>query len=242
MNKKAALKNFGMIETVLRPTGDEKLLQALDLVKVAIEESKENQWAILKHLKSSGDDESSKASRLKSLKGQFKIPHEMSSSNPLGLMRFALYTDGACRGNPGPGAWGSIGLDHEGKEIFEASGVEMLTTNNKMELEAVIQGMERFHLLCQERSLASGQFEIHLYADSRYVIDGLEQWIPGWKARGWKKADNKSPENLELWQKLDMLCAGPFRPLCHWVKGHDGHPQNEYCDTLANRALDEAGF
>lgn len=153
---------------------------------------------------------------------------------------YALFTDGACRGNPGPGAWGVLIQDHARQIVLEASGLDTQTTNNRMELLAVIEAAGQ--LL---NHLGQNQWEkavLHLFSDSKYVLDGLKSWVPGWKARGWKKADNKAPENLELWQELDALLGQHKNLQYHWVKGHSGHPQNEYVDQLANQALDEAGF
>ena len=158
--------------------------------------------------------------------------------HPRGL---AVYADGACRGNPGPGAWGCVAQNQMGEVIFEASGFEQLTTNNKMEIQGAISS-----ILLVEQHLQDHPFSacdpLMFFTDSKYVVEGMNQWIDGWKARGWKKADGKPPENLELWQELDVL-KGRFPKLrAHWVKGHNGHPQNEFCDQLANRLLDAEGF
>ena len=83
---------------------------------------------------------------------------------------------------------------------------------------------------------------VYLYSDSKYVVDGMKSWVKGWKARGWKKADKKAPENVELWKELDTVAAGFWQIEYHWVKGHSGHPQNERCDQIANMALDDSGF
>jgi ribonuclease HI len=164
--------------------------------------------------------------------GEFPLPREFKGD-------YVLFSDGACRGNPGPGAWGVMGQDNTGDLIFQASGLDMATTNNRMELEGAIKAIE-----CLVDHDPSNIYKkaISLYSDSRYVVDGIEKWVPGWKSRGWKKADKKVPENVELWQQLDQL-VGNFKNLrFYWVKGHSGHPQNEYCDQLANRSLDEAGL
>lgn len=153
----------------------------------------------------------------------------------------ALYTDGACRGNPGPGAWACVAQDSKGEIIFESCGHEILTTNNKMEIQAVIGAftqLENFLMLHPLDHFSP----VMLYTDSKYVCDGLNQWVVGWKARGWKKADGKTPENLDQWQELDGLKEKFKDVQIRWVKGHNGHPQNEYCDQLANRLLDEEGF
>ena len=151
---------------------------------------------------------------------------------------FALFADGACRGNPGPGSWASMGQDQSGKVLFEVFGVENQTTNNQMEIQAAIEG-----LLELKRIIGSPlDCEIFLFSDSKYVVEGMEKWIPEWKKRGWKKADNKIPENLNRWQKLDEIKGFFPRLQFIWVKGHAGHPQNERCDQLANHALDEIDY
>lgn len=132
-----------------------------------------------------------------------------------------IFTDGACSGNPGAGGWGVI-LRY-GKTEKELSGGETLTTNNRMELTAVIEALKALKKPCQ----------ITLYTDSRYVMDGVTKWLPNWKLNNWKTTNKKSAvKNLELWQELDGLLA------CHkikwmWVKGHNGHPENERVDKLA---------
>jgi ribonuclease HI len=133
-----------------------------------------------------------------------------------------LYTDGACSGNPGPGGWGLI-LRHpaSGKEI-ERSGAEARTTNNRMELTAVIEGL----------GLLTRPSRVELYSDSKYVLDGLKSWIAGWKRRGWKTADKKPVKNEELWRQLDEL-SGRHEISFHWIRGHAGHPENERADALA---------
>ncbi len=168
--------------------------------------------------------------------GGFGVPKEAAELNA-----FTLYSDGACRGNPGPGAWGSLGQDASGALFFERSGFDYTTTNNRMELEGAIKAIETFldHLEENELPITTPVF---LYSDSKYVVDGLEKWVPGWKKRGWKKADKKAPENLAQWQALDELKGRVPQLNMRWVKGHSGHPQNERCDELANVALDEAGI
>ena len=137
------------------------------------------------------------------------------------MKRVEIFTDGACSGNPGAGGWGAIlRYNDVTKEI---SGGEALTTNNRMELTAVISALSALKEACN----------ITLYTDSRYVMDGIEQWISKWKQNGWKTANKKSPvKNIELWQKLDELCQ-KHQIRFVWVKGHAGHTENERCDELA---------
>jgi ribonuclease HI len=168
--------------------------------------------------------------------GEFSIPKEA-----LDISAFTLYSDGACRGNPGPGSWGCLGQLPQGDVFFESSGFDMSTTNNRMELEGAIVALQHYADYLTDNELLSST-PVFLYSDSKYVVDGLEKWLPGWKARGWKKADKKAPENLELWQRLDELALGLPGLKLRWVKGHAGHPQNERCDRLANEVLDEQGF
>lgn len=149
---------------------------------------------------------------------------------------YYAFSDGACRGNPGPGAWGSLVQDSEGLVVYEASSVEMNTTNNRMELQGAIEAL-RFI-----RNELGTEGPVALVSDSKYVVEGLKSWMAGWKKRGWKKADKKTPENVELWQEIDQVVSGFSMIHYFWVKGHSGHPQNEKCDQLANEALDDAGF
>ena len=137
-----------------------------------------------------------------------------------------IYTDGACRGNPGPGGWGVLLLagDRE-KELW---GGESLTTNNRMELTAAIRGLEALKRRCK----------IDLYTDSQYVRNGIREWLPRWKSRGWKTAEKKPVKNQDLWQRLDAL-ATAHDIEWHWVRGHSGHDGNERADQLANRGIDE---
>ena len=137
-----------------------------------------------------------------------------------------IYTDGACRGNPGPGGWGAILLygDKE-KELF---GGEPETTNNRMELMAAIVALETLNAPCQ----------VVLTTDSKYVMDGITQWMANWKKRGWKTASKQPVKNVDLWQRLDAAVQR-HEIDCQWVKGHSGHPGNERADALANRGIDE---
>ncbi len=136
-----------------------------------------------------------------------------------------VYADGACRGNPGPGGWGAwlSSAGHE-RELF---GGDKLTTNNRMELTAVIEALAAL----KKRSV------VVIYTDSQYVKNGITTWIHGWKARGWQTADKKPVKNIELWQRLDTLNAG-HQVQWRWVKGHSGDPGNERADQLANRGVD----
>ena len=117
---------------------------------------------------------------------------------------FRLYTDGACRGNPGPGAWGVMAEDSQGKVLFENRGVEDNTTNNRMELQGAIEVLKQFQSYLKQ-SCVKEAFMIQLFSDSKYVVEGISQWVPNWKKKGWKKADKKVPENLDLWKELDHL-------------------------------------
>jgi len=147
----------------------------------------------------------------------------------------ALFTDGGCRGNPGPGAWGFVIQDHKATILAEESDSNEHTTNNQMEMLAVLEGLNWIAEFGHHK-------QVRVYSDSTYVVKGMNEWVQGWKARGWKKADKKAPDNLEIWQKLDAK-RDEFESLeFYWVKGHAGHPQNERCDQLVNQALDEAGY
>lgn len=148
----------------------------------------------------------------------------MSNSEQSG-QAVVLYTDGACRGNPGPGGWGV--LMQYGSKRKELFGGEDQTTNNRMELMAAIAGLEALKRTCQ----------VDLYTDSQYVRKGITEWIHGWKKNGWKTSAKKDVKNRDLWQRLDESIAR-HRVNWHWVKGHAGHPGNERADALANKGID----
>ena len=137
-----------------------------------------------------------------------------------------LFTDGACRGNPGPGGWGVL-LRYQEKER-ELWGGEPETTNNRMELQAAIEGLRALSEPCR----------VNLTTDSQYVRKGITEWISAWKRRGWRTAAKKPVKNVELWQLLDAE-ASRHQVEWHWVKGHSGHRENDIADTLANRGIDE---
>ncbi|MFA7665138.1 MAG: ribonuclease HI [Burkholderiaceae bacterium] len=136
-----------------------------------------------------------------------------------------IYTDGACKGNPGPGGWGALLKwgGHE-KELF---GGAALTTNNRMELQAVIEAL---------RVLKKQPSQVVIHTDSQYVQKGITEWLRNWRARGWKTADRKPVKNQDLWQQLDELVAG-HEVHWRWVRGHAGNPGNERADALANRGV-----
>jgi ribonuclease HI len=136
-----------------------------------------------------------------------------------------IYTDGACRGNPGPGGWGVLLI--AGGRWRELCGAENLTTNNRMELTATIEALRAL-----KRPVRAT-----LYTDSKYVCTGIEEWLPQWKARGWRTADRKPVKNQDLWEALDAARA-PHQISWRWVKGHAGHDGNERADALANEAID----
>jgi ribonuclease HI len=137
-----------------------------------------------------------------------------------------IYTDGACRGNPGPGGWAA--LLQMGEHEKELNGAEAMTTNNRMELTAVIRALEALKRPVQAR----------VYTDSEYVRRGISEWLTGWKARGWRTADKKPVKNQDLWEQLDALNARHDIEW-HWVPGHAGVPGNERVDRLANQAIDD---
>jgi ribonuclease HI len=137
-----------------------------------------------------------------------------------------IYTDGACRGNPGPGGWGVV-LQY-GATVKELHGGEPITTNNRMELTAVIRALQALTRPCQ----------VVLKSDSQYVLKGISEWLPNWKQRGWRTAAKKPVMNVDLWQTLDAL-AQPHQIDWQWVRGHNGEPGNERADALANKGIDE---
>ena len=137
-----------------------------------------------------------------------------------------IFTDGACRGNPGPGGWGALlRFGGEEKTLF---GGEQDTTNNRMELTAVIEALRALKRPC----------DVTLTSDSTYVLKGIQEWMPNWKKRGWKTASKKPVKNVDLWKKLDVLIV-EHKIDWQWVKGHSGHPGNELADQLANQGIDE---
>lgn len=137
-----------------------------------------------------------------------------------------IFTDGACRGNPGPGGWGA--LLRYGRHEKILSGAENHTTNNRMELTAAIQALATLKESCT----------IELYTDSQYLQKGITEWLEGWKRKNWKKADKKLVKNADLWQLLDSEVTR-HKISWHWVRGHSGHPENELVDEIANQAIDE---
>lgn len=139
-----------------------------------------------------------------------------------------IFTDGACRGNPGPGGWGVV-LRWQGHEKTLHGG-EAWTTNNRMELLAAIMGLEALKRPCH----------VVLSTDSRYLQQGVTQWLPGWKQRGWRTAARQPVKNMDLWQRLEAAAARHLQVEWRWLKGHSGHEENERADELANRGVDEA--
>lgn len=137
-----------------------------------------------------------------------------------------IYTDGACKGNPGPGGWGAL-LEYKGRQL-ELFGGEGHTTNNRMELRAVIEGL----------SALKRRSNVLLVTDSKYVMQGMQQWLAGWKKRGWKTAGKQPVKNQDLWQQLDALVQ-QHDVQWQWVAGHTGHRGNERADELANKGVDE---
>ncbi len=138
-----------------------------------------------------------------------------------------VYTDGACKGNPGPGGWGA--LLRSGTHERELCGGEPATTNNRMELTAVIRALEAL----------KRPSRVEVYTDSEYVKNGITEWLPNWKRRGWKTADRKPVKNVDLWQALEAAAAR-HEVHWHWVRGHAGHAENERADALANRGVRQA--
>lgn len=141
------------------------------------------------------------------------------------MRNVVLFTDGACSGNPGPGGWGFILRDEDTGAEKRGSGAELETTNNRMELQSVIEGLQCLKQPCNVR----------LVTDSNYVAQGITEWMHGWKARGWMRKEGrklKPVKNVELWKQLDELLS-KHAVTCEWVRGHNGHPENEECDQMA---------
>ncbi len=142
-------------------------------------------------------------------------------------VKVEAYTDGACRGNPGPGGWGALLRFAGSEKILELKGAEINTTNNRMELTAAIEAL----------AVLEESVEVDLTTDSQYVKNGITRWVSGWKKKGWITSSKKPVKNKDLWLKLDALVA-QHQVQWHWVKGHSGHPDNERVDALANQAID----
>ncbi len=140
------------------------------------------------------------------------------------MKHVVIYTDGACKGNPGPGGWGILMLYGAQEKTF--SGAENHTTNNRMELMAAIQALKKLREPCK----------VDLYTDSQYVQKGITEWLAGWKKRQWKKSDRTPVKNADLWEALDHA-VGRHQVTWHWVRGHNGHPENERADALARAAM-----
>lgn len=214
--KKKLLKQAATLRKSLKDY-DQKLSEAFDLINEVISQLPEQ------------SDEGSLDEK------SFSVPMDL-----IGLENtYILYSDGACRGNPGPGAYGCLLQDSNANIIFEYAQTKELTTNNQMELQGVISGID---LIKEQKNIDLSQISLTVITDSKYVVDGISKWVAGWKKRGWKKSDNKAPENLGQWQALDLLTQQFKKINFQWVKGHSGHPQNEYCDQLANKALDSEGY
>ncbi|QYU66417.1 ribonuclease HI [Leptolyngbya sp. 15MV] len=137
------------------------------------------------------------------------------------MKRVEIFTDGSCKGNPGPGGWAA--LLRLGRHEKELVGGESDTTNNRMEMTAAIRGLEALTEACS----------VELYSDSKYVLDGITKWVDGWQRRGWKNASKKPVRNADLWHEL-IEASARHQVSWHWVKGHDGHPENERVDRLAS--------
>lgn len=157
------------------------------------------------------------------------MPSPAAANQPTDRPTVELYTDGACSGNPGPGGWAFILKHPASGSQKESSGGDTATTNNRMELQAVIEGL---------KALTRPSI-VELYSDSKYVLDGLKSWINGWKRNGWKTSSKQPVKNAELWRELDEL-RQQHTVHFHWVKGHNDHPENERCDQLAVAARDAA--
>lgn len=159
------------------------------------------------------------------------LPHLPESDHSLeadAMKQVEIFTDGACKGNPGPGGWGA--LLRMGENEKELSGGEVHTTNNRMEMTAAIRALEALREPC----------EVSLHTDSKYLIDGITKWIHGWKKKGWKNAAKKPVVNEDLWRELEAI-TGKHTITWHWVRGHSGHPENERVDQLASDAAEASG-
>jgi len=215
--KKKYLKSLDSIEKWLAEelNKDGDLNAAFRLIKLKINEK--NEAPAEKHIE------------------QLPPPQEIAD-DPQAL---ALFSDGGCRGNPGPGAFAFVIQDYLGEVIAEGVEFESHTTNNKMELSGALKGLHELLSVLPAQGKEPLLTKVKVITDSKYVVEGMKTWVQGWKARGWKKADNKVPENIDLWQALDKVRDNFLHIDWMWVRGHDGHPQNEYCDRKANELMDD---
>jgi ribonuclease HI len=145
------------------------------------------------------------------------------------LPTVALFADGACSGNPGPGGWGAILVSTAGGKRLEISGADLDTTNNRMEMMGVVEGLRRLKV----------KSRVRVVTDSRYVIDGMKSWIHAWRRNGWKTSDRKPVKNRDIWELLSKL-SSEHETVFEWVGGHKGHAENERCDAMARAAIDTA--
>jgi ribonuclease HI len=217
--KKIHLKNLKSMENWLSEQGkwDEALASAFKLIHQGLDS-----------LPDSGQQQ------MKSLM-TLPLPLEIQE----GPCSIALYSDGGCRGNPGPGAYAYVVQHISGEVLAEGMEYEALTTNNRMELSGPLKGLGELLEILPLKGIDPKDTKIKVITDSKYVVEGMKSWVFGWKARGWKKADNKTPENLELWKSLDEVRNKFLQVEWMWVKGHAGHAQNEYCDRRANEIMDD---
>jgi ribonuclease HI len=216
--KKKHIKNLNSLEKWLKDSGkmDAELAGSVLLLKGAIESVEE----------APEEDQGDRP---------LPVPSEIASHPEM----IAVYSDGGCRGNPGPGAFAFLVQTHNGDVLAEGVDFEAVTTNNKMELQGPLMALQRLTVVLPEKGRDPMLTRVKVLTDSKYVVDGMKSWVAGWKARGWKKADGKPPENLSYWQDLDQIRTKFMEVQWEWVKGHAGHPQNEYCDRKANEAMDE---
>lgn len=208
-------------------TGKTDFLKAINVIESSFSGAKAKKSKVLINKLIDLLNDSDETPLSKSGTTAYTLPKESIDSD----YDFCVFSDGGCRGNPGPGAWGAMVQNMAGDVVYEGSDFEKNTTNNRMELIGAISGMKKAKSLGAENIL--------LVSDSKYVLEGIRSWLDGWKKRGWRKADKKEPENLDLWKDIDILKSKFTKLDCKWVKGHAGHPQNERCDELANKAMDE---
>ena len=215
--KKKHLKSLNTIEKwLLNEAGDLKSLKvAFETIRAELEKLPESMAV--------------------ELNGSLPVPLEISNEPDT----IAVYSDGGCRGNPGPGAYAFVIQEHNGEVLAEGVEYEAYTTNNKMELSGPLKGLHELLEVLPAKGKDPLLTKVKIITDSKYVVDGMKSWVKSWKARGWKKADNKAPENMDLWQALDLVREKFMQVDWMWVKGHSGHAQNEYCDRKANEVMDD---
>ena len=231
MKKQSVEKFFQHLKDFCVKNDSDDLLESIEYL--------EDEYWNLRGRDGLNDDEGLSEVKSNSNPLSLDLPKELQEARELGHSGIGIYSDGGCRGNPGPGSFFTFAQNQDGKVLYEAQGVEMNTTNNRMELMGAISGLKR--LLEYWKENHGGDLRetmVYFYCDSNYVVQGLNDWRHSWKKNQWRRKTGKI-ENLDLWQQLDELAEQVPEFQAIWVKGHAGNGQNEYCDRMCNQLMDE---